>query len=128
MRGGTWIFQKRKGVFYRGCWNLMTCQGGGAPPANVGRAANLMDGSTLTATGRLQLGPFYLLSNERGRQLRRPYFHVADGGSMSGASGVTSGDAPSLSTCNFRSAALSNKAAEIFGSVVALASPNRIAA
>lgn len=46
--------------------------------------------------------------------------------STSGARGVKSGVAPGLSTCN--SAALSKRAAEILGSVVALANPNRIAA
>ena len=53
--------------------------------------------------------------------------HVA-GGSMSGAMGVKSGGAPGSSTCNLRSAALSKRAAEILGSVVTLAKPNRIAA
>jgi len=53
--------------------------------------------------------------------------HLA-GGSMSGAMGVTSDGTPRSSTCNLRSAALSKRAAEIVGSVVALANPNRIAA
>src|SRR5258708_1077827 len=57
--------------------------------------------------------------------LRRPY---AVGGSMSGARGVKPSVAPGSSTCNLRSAALSRRAAEILGSVVALANPNRIAA
>jgi hypothetical protein len=50
------------------------------------------------------------------------------GGSTSGARGVRSGDVPGPSTCDLRSAALSNRAAEISGSLVALANPNRVAA
>jgi hypothetical protein len=53
--------------------------------------------------------------------------HFAGGGSTSGASGVKSGGFPS-STCNLKSAALSIRAAEILGSVVALANLKRIAA
>ncbi len=69
------------------------------------------------------------IQNERGRQLRRPLLvHVADGGSISGASGVTSRDAAGSSTRNFRSAAFSINAAEILGSLVALANLNRISA
>ena len=68
-------------------------------------------------------------SHERGRQLRRPFsIHVADGGSTSGARGDKSRDADGSSTCNFRSAAFSINAAEILGSLVALANLNRIAA
>src|SRR5256886_13270411 len=63
----------------------------------------------------------------RGRQLRRPSVH-AGGGSMSGATGLRSGCAPGSSTCSLRSAALSNRAAEILGSLVALANLKRIAA
>ena len=47
---------------------------------------------------------------------------------MSGTRGFELGGAPGSSTCNLRSAALSKRAAEILGSVVALANPNRIAA
>ena len=66
---------------------------------------------------------------QRGRQLRRPLsVHVADGGSISGGLGVKSRDADGSSTCSFRSAAFSIKAAEILGSVVALANLNKIAA
>jgi hypothetical protein len=52
--------------------------------------------------------------------------HVAGGGSMS--SGVISSVAAGSSTFDLRSAALSISAAEILGSLVALAIPNRIAA
>jgi hypothetical protein len=54
--------------------------------------------------------------------------HVASGGSISGASGVISSGAPGSSTFDLRSAALSIRAAEILGSLVALAIPNRIKA
>jgi len=57
----------------------------------------------------------------------RPYVHVA-GGSMSGASGVRSSGAPSPSTFDLTSAALSIRAADILGSLVALAIQNRIVA
>jgi len=64
-----------------------------------------------------------------GRQPRRPIFvHGADGGSISGAGGVKSRDADGSSTCNFKSAAFSISAAEILGSLVALANLNKIAA
>jgi hypothetical protein len=47
---------------------------------------------------------------------------------MSGARGLRSGCAAGSSTCNLRSAAFSIKAAEILGSLVALANLKRIAA
>ncbi len=60
--------------------------------------------------------------------MRRPLsVHVVDGGSISGTGGVKSQDAGS-STRNFRSAAFSINAAEILGSLVALANLNIIAA
>lgn len=54
--------------------------------------------------------------------------HIASGGSMSGAEGLRSGWAPGLSTCCLRSAALSNSAADILGSLVNLANFKRIVA
>jgi hypothetical protein len=57
----------------------------------------------------------------------RPYVHVAGGGST-GASGARSGGVPGPSTLALRSAALSMRAADILGSLVALAIPKRIAA
>ncbi len=60
MAMGTSVFQIRIELIFRRCWNLITYHGGRGSPANVGRAANLMDGSTLTASGRLQRGPFFV--------------------------------------------------------------------
>ena len=61
-----------------------------------------------------------------GRPTEAASRHVAGG---SGARGDKSGGGtPGLSTCNLRSAALSNRAAEILGSVVALDNPSKIAA
>ena len=48
------------------------------------------------------------------------------GGSMSGARGVRSPSIPRSSTCNLRSAAFSNRAAEILGSLVAFANPTTL--
>ncbi len=53
--------------------------------------------------------------------------YVVGGGSMSRAEGFRPGG-PGSSTCNLRSAAFSNRAAEILGSLVALANLKRIAA
>ena len=68
-----------------------------------------------------------LLLNERGRQPGGLTL-LHERGSMSGARGVRSSSEPGPSTFDLRSAALSIRAADILGSLVALAIPNRIAA
>src|SRR5258708_4977876 len=61
-----------------------------------------------------------MIGDKKGERKRPPteaaFRHVA-GGSMSRAMSFELGGAPGSSTCNFRSAALSKRAAEILGSV-----------